>query len=103
VLLYPPATPEVTAARDVICAEVARTNLDPNAIFADLRTLNITNTTTKAIITGGVLVYNSVFLLLNTNSLANVQPYLNALCTGFSQGLPSAGLMARQRPLPPHL
>jgi hypothetical protein len=103
--LYPNATPEVSLARDVICAEVAKTNLDPAVIVRDLEKLGLTNQHTKLIIDGGILAYNTVFSLVSTNALSSVQPYLDALCAGFSDALPAAGLAARanRKALPPHL
>ena len=103
--VYPAAQPEVAVARDLICAEVGRSNVNPAAIVADLSSLNITNQTAKVIINAGILVYNTVFTLISTNATASAQPYLDALCSGFTEGLPPANLAARshRKPLPPHL
>ncbi len=100
--VYPAATPEVKIARDVICAEVGRSNVQPAAIVADLTAAGITNSNSKLIVDGALLVYNGVFTLLGTNvTLSAAQPYLNALCDGLTQGIPS--VTAARRLLPPHL
>lgn len=102
--LYPAATPEVSIARDLICSEVAKTNVDPNAIVHDLETLGLTNQHTKLIIDLGIVVYNTAFSLIPTNSLTNAQPYLDSLCGGFSDALAPAHMgTMRKQILPPHL
>ena len=105
--VYPAAGPEVALARDVICGAAAVTNTDPAAIVRDLSTLTTTNAETKIIVDGAMFLYEQVYDLIGTNTTTQVQPYLQAVCDGLTQALPSTGLMTvnsvpRKVLLPPH-
>lgn len=105
--VYPAAAPEVALARDSICAAAAVTNVDPAAIVRDLSTLTTTNAETKIIVDGALWIYEQVYDLIGTNSTTKIQPYLQAVCDGLTQGLPTSGLMTvnavpRKVLLPPH-
>jgi hypothetical protein len=105
--VYPAAGPEVSLARDVICGAAAVTNVDPAAIVRDLSTLTTTNAETKIIVDGAMFLYEQVYNLIGTNTTTQIQPYLQAVCDGLSQALPSTSLMSvnsvpRKVLLPPH-
>jgi hypothetical protein len=101
----PSSAPDVALARDVICSAASSTNSSPAAIVADLATLNITNTTSKVIVDAGFLAYENVYALIGTNTTSQIQPYLAALCDGFTVGLSpvTANAKASRQILPPHL
>jgi hypothetical protein len=101
----PAATPDVAMARDVVCSAASSTNVNPSAIVADLQNLGITNSNSKIIVDAALLVYEGVYDLIGTNTTTQVQPYLAALCDGFTAGLPSVTSTARvsRQILPPHL
>ena len=103
--VYPAAAPDVAMARDVVCASASSTNVNPAAIVADLQTLGITNTNSKLIVSAALLVYQGVYDLIGTGTTIQVQPYLAALCAGFTQGLPPVTAKAKstRKLLPPHL
>jgi hypothetical protein len=105
--VYPQATPEVALARDVICGAASVTNVNPAAIVADLSKLTTTNAETKIIVDGAMWVYEQVYDQIGTNTTYQIQPYLQAVCDGLTQALPSASLMTvngvpRKVLLPPH-
>jgi hypothetical protein len=104
--VYPVAAPEVAMARDVICGAAAVTNVNPEAIIADLSKLTATNAETKIIVDGAMFVYEGVYDIIGTNTTTQIQPYLQAVCDGLSQALPPMpGIMrvnAVPRLLPPH-
>lgn len=95
--VYPPAAPEVAVARDVVCADVAKTNVNPADIVMDLQKAGITSEQAKIIINGAVLIYNQVWTLLPNNDAA--EPYLAALCAGLTAGLPPNRIVVKM----PHL
>src|ERR1019366_3337527 len=101
----PSSAPDVALARDVICSAASSTNTSPAAIVADLATLNITNTTSKVIVDAGFLAYENVYALIGTNTTTQIAPYLTALCSGFTDGLPPATATAKasRKLLQPHL
>ncbi len=98
---YPQATPEVTIAGVIICAEAAKTNVNPQVIAADLAAAGVTNSQSRLIVNGGLLVFETAINLAGTNVDAAL-PYLQATCEGFRQALPSP-IMRKARVLPPHL
>src|ERR1017187_9980659 len=102
----PSSAPDVALARDVICsAAPAPTNPSPAAIVSDLQNIGITNTTSKVIVDAGFLAYENVYNLIGTNTTGQIHPYLAALCSGFTAGLPpvTATAKASRKLLPPHL
>lgn len=104
--VYPQAAPEVAMARDVICWAAASTNASPDAIVAWLQGVGITNSNSKLIVDGGLLLYQGIYDLIGTNNTTAAQPYLNALCAGFTAGLPPAAFTAtesKRQKLPAHL
>jgi PBP1b-binding outer membrane lipoprotein LpoB len=103
--VYPAAALDVALARDIICVEATTGNITPQAIVNDLTALNITNSNSKLIVDGALLVYEGVYTALGTSTTAGAQPYLDALCAGFRAGLPTATatVKASQKILPPHL
>jgi hypothetical protein len=102
--VYPQAAPEVAIARDAICANASNGVVDPQQIVNNLEALGITNSNTKLIVDGALLVYEGVYVLVGTNNTAVVQPYMNALCAGFTAGLPLVATSRRTAQiLPPHL
>lgn len=106
--VYPAAGPEVALARDVICGAAAVTNVNPANIVIDLSNLTTTNAETKIIVDGAMWIYQQVYDLIGTNSTAQVQPYLQAVCDGLSRAVPPpAGSMMSvnavpRKLLPPH-
>ena len=103
--VYPAAAPDVALSRDIICTAAQSTNVNPAAIVSDLAVLNITNSNSKLIVDGALFAYEQVYVLIGTNTTAQIAPYLTALCDGFTQGLPpvSATAKASRKLLPPHL
>ena len=101
----PSSAPDVALARDVICSAASSTNTSPAAIVSDLQNIGITNTTSKVIVDAGFLAYENVYNLIGTNTTGQIQPYLAALCSGFTAGLPpvTATAKASRKLLPPHL
>ena len=101
----PSSAPDVALARDVICSAASSTNTSPAAIVTDLAALGITNTTSKVIVDAGLFVYEDVYMLIGTNTTGQIQPYLAALCSGFTAGLPTVTSTAKasRQILPPHL
>lgn len=103
---YPAAAPDVALARDVICAESTKGVTDPAVLVADLQAIGFTNAYTKIIVNGALLIYDAVYVSIGTNSAAAMQPYVDALCAGFTAGLPpvSPAVLARgTKKLPPHI
>jgi hypothetical protein len=102
--VYPAAAPDVAMARDVICTAALSSNTSPQAIVNDLQLLGITNSNSKLIVDAALLIYEGVYAIIGTNTTAVIQPYLTALCDGFTQGLPAAEkLGVRRKILSPHL
>jgi hypothetical protein len=101
----PSSAPDVALARDVICSAASSTNTSPAAIVSDLQNIGITNTTSKVIVDAGFLAYENVYNLIGTNTTGQIQPYLAALCSGFTAGLPTVTSTAKasRQILPPHL
>jgi hypothetical protein len=101
----PSSAPDVATARDMICWSASITNTDPAAIVAWLQGSGITNSNSKLIVDGALLVYEGVWTALGTNTTDQVEPYLVALCAGFTAGLPPAAAPAKvsRQILPPHL
>ena len=101
----PSSTPDVALARDVICSAAQSTNVNPQMIVNDLQVLNLTNSNSKLIVDGALMIYENVWMLIGTNTTAQIEPYLTALCAGFTQGLPpvTATAKASRKLLPPHL
>lgn len=103
--VYPAAAPDIALGRDVICTAANNTNTDPAIIVNDLAALNITNSNSKLIVDGAIFAYEKVYAIIGTNTTTQVQPYLAALCDGFTAGLLSVTSTARvsRQILPPHL
>jgi hypothetical protein len=105
--VYPAAAPDVAIARDIICTAAQSTNVSPANIIADLEAAGITNSNSKLIVNAAVLVYSGAYDLIGTNTTGVIQPYAQALCQGFTQGLPpstpAAAVRASRQILPPHL
>jgi hypothetical protein len=102
---YPAAAPDIALARDAICSVASTTNVSPTAIVNDIAALGITNNVSKVLINAGVQVFEDTYALLPATDVATVQPYVAALCTGFTQGLPPSSATAKnnRKLLPPHL
>jgi hypothetical protein len=103
--VYPAAAPDVALARDVVCAATVSTNVSTATIVSNLESVGITNSNSKIIIDGALLLYDGIYALLGTNNTGVVQPYTTALCDGFTAGLSpvSATAKASRKLLPPHL
>lgn len=103
--VYPAARPEITIAREVICAEVGKTNVNPVTIVADLGQAGITNSNSKLIVDGVIFAYNKVFNLLGdvSTNMPLAQSYLDATCKGLTDGLGGTAPMAKRAALAPHL
>jgi len=99
-LVYPKAAEEVGIARDVICRASGNTNFSSTVILADLEKAGITNSNSKIIVNGVLLIWNRVEPLIGTNVMA----YSEAVCLGMRQGTGVALSEKKSaRPLPPHL
>jgi hypothetical protein len=101
----PAAAPDVALARDVVCAAAVSTNVSTATIVSNLESAGITNSNSKIIIDGALLLYDGVYNLIGTNNAGVVQPYTTALCDGFTAGLSpvTATAKASRKLLPPHL
>jgi hypothetical protein len=101
----PAAAPDVALARDMICTAASITNTDPAAIVAWLQGAGITNSNSKLIVDSALLVYEGVWTIIGTNTTDQIEPYLTALCAGFTAGLPPVATTAKasRKLLPPHL
>lgn len=91
---YPQARPGLVIARDIICANAAQTNVDPNKIVSDLGAAGITNKEVAIILLPLELLYQQAWAALGTNNNAKMLPYLQSLCAGLTEGL---GTMAARR------
>ena len=103
--VYPAAATDVALARDVVCAAAVSTNVSTATIVSNLESAGITNSNSKIIIDGALLLYDGVYNLIGTNNTGVVQPYTTALCDGFTAGLSpvTATAKASRKLLPPHL
>jgi hypothetical protein len=104
--VVPTAAPDIAVARDLICQEASRSNVDPQAIVKDLAAAGLTNQTSKLIIDGALFAYEGVYTLIGTTNQAVMQPYVQATCSGMTDALPVAGKPMLRRSsaiLPPHL
>jgi hypothetical protein len=103
--VYPAAAPDVALARDVICAAAVSTNVSTGTIVSNLQAVGITNSNSKLIIDGALMIYDGVYVLIGTNNTGVIQPYTTALCDGFTAALAPASPAAKvsRQLLPPHL
>ena len=67
--------------------------------------VRITNSNTKIIVDGALLVYEGIYTLVGSDNTAKAQPYIDALCAGFTDALAPQPASSRRsaRILPPHL
>jgi hypothetical protein len=101
--LDPSAKPEFIIAKDLVCGEVAKGNVDPNAILDAVNQLGLTNAIANAAIRGGIFIYDEVFQAVSTNTTAKIDIYTAPLCNGLADALPLASArMSRKLPLHPH-
>jgi hypothetical protein len=101
----PSSAPDIATARDMICWSASITNTDPAAIVAWLQGAGITNTESKLIVDGAIFIYEKAWTAIGTNTTDQIEPYLVALCAGFTQALPPPVVTYKmsQQILPPHL
>jgi hypothetical protein len=99
---YPSAAPDVQLAQGVICTLAQSTNTNPALIVSDLQGIGITNGYSALIVNAAVLSYETVYDLIGTNSTDVVEPYLTALCNGFTAGL-APSTQVKHPLLTPHL
>lgn len=100
-IIYPKSAEEVALAREIICKESGNTNATTATVLASLEKAGITNTNSKLIISGVLLIWHRVEPYAGTNA----QVYAEAVCLGMRQGtgvgLSSAEKSAKR--LPPFL
>lgn len=95
---YPTARPAVTVGVEVICSQANGTNISPAAIVAAIEASNYASLKTpeavfitQAIVQAYTIAWNSFAAGSVSNSV--VRPYLQAVCSGGTEGLGGVGTL----------
>ncbi len=108
----PSVVPYLKAAKPVICDAAGSGKLNPADVVAALQSSPNANQFKTpagvAIINGSLAVYEAVYAYYGTNVQASVvEPYLQGVCLGLGDALPSQAVsgVVRNKPvaLPPHV
>lgn len=93
---YPSAIPAVSISKEVICAAANGTNLSPAAIVAAIEASEWEKAKTPEavfILNGVIMIYSSAWNSYGNDAINNApvfKEYLQAVCQGISDGLPTA-------------
>lgn len=104
----PTIVPYLQAATPIICNAAGQGEVDPAQVVQALQSIDpsLKNATGVAVINGGLAIYEAVYSYYGTNVQASVvQPYLEGVCLGLRDAVPTPGNLKLNKPvvLPPHI
>jgi hypothetical protein len=108
----PTVVPYLKAAKPIICDAAGSGKVNPAEVVAALQSSSSANQlktpAAVAIINGSLAIYEAVYSYYGTNVQTSVvEPYLQGVCLGLGDALPTQGVsgVVRNKPviLPPHI
>ena len=91
----PSSAQDLVVAWDIICVEAGKTNVSPFAIERDITAAGLTDQTARIAVAGAMLTYSVVYTSIGATNDAQMLPYVQAVCAGFTDALGAPNASAR--------